>query len=274
MIIHKTNDQRLRSMKCDCSRCSGLCCTALFFSKVDGFPINKSAGIPCINLLKDYSCKIHPQLESKKMKGCMGYDCFGAGQQVTQIVYRGDTWDNNPDKSGEIFDVFTAVYDLYQILFYLEEALLIIPAQSLVDTLHSLIDENMQICNDSPHNILSFDIDEYRNRANNVLKQVCKLIEQSLNIDTHKLPGSFFAGKFKGQNMSGADLSTKLLIAADFENCLFNGTVFLGADTRDTNFNNADLRESVFLTQGQVNSAIGNRSTKLPAYLEYPSTWR
>lgn len=49
---------------------------------------------------------------------------------------------------------------------------------------------------------------------------------------------------------------------------------FLGADTRDTNFNNADLSEAVFLTQGQVNSAKGNCNTKLPYHLDYPSTWK
>lgn len=74
--------------------------------------------------------------------------------------------------------------------------------------------------------------------------------------------------------MRGLDLSTKLLIAANFNNCVFDGTIFLGADTRDTDFCNADLREAVFLTQGQINAAKGNRNTKLPQYLDYPITWR
>lgn len=42
----------------------------------------------------------------------------------------------------------------------------------------------------------------------------------------------------------------------------------------DTNFSNADLREAIFLTQGQINSAKGNRSTKLPKHLDYPVTWK
>lgn len=261
-------------MKCDCAHCSGLCCVALFFSKVDGFPINKSAGYPCINLLKDYRCKIHSMLENKKMKGCLGYDCFGAGQHVTQVIYKGNTWDNTSEKSTEIFDVFIAVYDLFQIRYYLEESLLIIPAQSLEGSLQLLIDENIQICKQSPCDILSFDLEEYRDRANIVLKQVCKLLEQSLHPDTCKIPRSFFGGNFKGKDLSGSDLSTQLLIAADFENCIFNGTIFLGADTRDTNFTNSDLSQAVFLTQGQINSAKGSRSTKLPEHLDYPSTWR
>lgn len=63
--------------------------------------------------------------------------------------------------------------------------------------------------------------------------------------------------------MSGVDLSMKLLIATNFEGCIFDGTIFLGADTRDTNFSNADLREAVFLTQGQINCAKGK---KIPRY--------
>lgn len=35
----------------DCSRCSGLCCIALYCFKSDGFPQNKPIGKPCINLI-------------------------------------------------------------------------------------------------------------------------------------------------------------------------------------------------------------------------------
>ncbi|WP_279006933.1 pentapeptide repeat-containing protein [Thomasclavelia cocleata] len=50
--------------------------------------------------------------------------------------------------------------------------------------------------------------------------------------------------------MSGLDLSMKLLIAANFDSCKFDNTIFLGADTRDANFNDADLTKALFLTQG------------------------
>ncbi len=123
MKVHEKDKGRLEQLKIDCSKCSGLCCTALFFSKIDGFPENKKAGKPCTNLENNYRCKIHHELEKSNMKGCIGYDCFGA-------------------------------------------------------------------------------------------------------------------------------------------------------DTRDTNFNNSDLREAVFLTQGQINSAKGNRNTKLPKHLDSPVTWK
>lgn len=46
------------------------------------------------------------------MKGCIGYDCFGACQQVTQSIYSGETWQNTLEKANEIFDVSLNVESL------------------------------------------------------------------------------------------------------------------------------------------------------------------
>lgn len=84
-----------------------------------------------------------------------------------------------------------------------------------------------------------------------------------------------FLGKhFKGKNLDGHNLSMSLLIAANLEQCSLRRTNFLGADMRDANIKNTDLSESLFLTQMQINSAKGNTATKLPAYLERPSSWQ
>lgn len=76
MNIHTKDRIRLEQFKAECSKCSGLCCTALFFSKMDGFPENKAAGKPCVNLEKNYRCRIHKDLEARNMKGCIGYEWF------------------------------------------------------------------------------------------------------------------------------------------------------------------------------------------------------
>lgn len=272
MKIHK-KDNKLGNLKVDCSNCSGLCCTALFFSKIDGFPENKVAGKPCSKLKEDYRCMIHSDLAKQNMKGCIGYDCFGAGQHVTQNIYKGETWKNSKLNSKEIFDVFIMVFQLYQIRYFLEEAITIIPAKELWEDIQKLIIENETMCNYSPENILNIEIDKYRDKVNNILKQVIASISNSFN-NKKKQVGNFLGKNFKNKDMSGYDLSMNLLIAANFDSCVFNGTVFLGADTRDTNFSNADLSEALFLTQGQVNSAKGNRNTKLPKHLDYPVTWR
>lgn len=274
MKIHEKNKGRLKELKVDCSKCSGLCCTALFFSKTDGFPENKEAGKPCIKLQNNYRCRIHHELEKHKMKGCIGYDCFGAGQHVTQYIYKGETWQTSQEQSKEIFDVFVIIFQLYQIRYFLEESKIIIPAKELWGDIQNLINENEALCNSDPQSILEIDIESYRNKVNIILKQVCNSIIKCFKNSDNKRSTEFFGKSFKKRDMSGLDLSMKLLIATNFDSCIFDGTIFLGADTRDTNFSNADLRETVFLTQGQINSAKGNRNTKLPKYLDYPITWK
>lgn len=274
MKIHEENKERLEQFKIDCSKCSGLCCTALFFSKIDGFPENKSAGKPCIKLQHNYRCMIHHELEKRNMKGCIGYDCFGAGQHVTQHIYKGETWQTAQEKSKEIFEVFVVIFQLYQIRYFLEESKTIIPAKELWSDIQNLINENEVLCNSDPQTILEIDYENYRDSINIILKQVCNSIIKCYKKSANKMPKEFFGKSFNRIDMSGIDLSMKLLIAANFDGCTFDGTIFLGADTRDTNFSNADLREAVFLTQGQINSARGNRNTKLPKHLDYPTTWK
>jgi uncharacterized protein YjbI with pentapeptide repeats len=70
------------NLKIDCQKCFGFCCVALYFSASEGFPTDKDAGKPCINLQSDFNCAVHKNLRQKGLKGCTAYDCFGAGQKV------------------------------------------------------------------------------------------------------------------------------------------------------------------------------------------------
>lgn len=274
MKVHEENKGRFEQFKADCSKCSGLCCTALFFSKIDGFPENKKAGKPCIKLQNDYYCKIYLELEKHNMKGCIGYDCFGAGQHVTQVIYKGETWQTLPDQSEEIFHVFLIIFQLFQIRYFLEESKIIIPAKELWSDIQKMINENKALCNYTPESILNIDIESYRNKVNIILKKVRNFIIKSFKNSDNIEITDYLGKNFSKRDMSGLDLSMKLLIASNFESCIFDGTVFLGADTRDTNFSNSDLRYAVFLTQGQINTAKGNTNTKLPKHLYYPITWK
>lgn len=263
----------LEELKIDCSKCSGLCCVALFFSKMDGFPEDKTAGIPCVNLQNDFKCKIHSELIKRKMRGCIGYDCFGAGQKVTQVIYNSSNWRTEPPKAQEMYDVFLAIFQLHQILDFLAEAKTIIPARALWGDIKVLIKEGREVCNSTPQYILAYDIEKYKGQVNETLKKVSNLIRANYNPIKEEHNKNFIGKSYKEKNLSGKDFTMSLLIAADFEKCSFHGANFLGADTRDTNFSSADLSEAVFLTQGQVNSAKGNSHTKLPVNLCRPTTW-
>ena len=73
---------KLSGLKTDCCGCRGFCCRALFFFKSDGFPYDKPAKRNCKNLLADYRCKIHDQLEIVNYYGCINYDCLGPGHII------------------------------------------------------------------------------------------------------------------------------------------------------------------------------------------------
>ena len=63
------------------------------------------------------------------MGGCTSYECFGAGQHVTQVVYGGATW-RDADGGAEMFAVFAVVQRLHEMLVLLDQASALAPARS------------------------------------------------------------------------------------------------------------------------------------------------
>lgn len=270
-VIDSNYDKLQAKLKIDCEKCSGLCCVALYCMKTDGFPANKEAGIPCKYLNSDFRCDIHSKLVSKNMRGCLAYDCFGAGQKVTQNIYPDIDWKSAPDKAKEIFHVFHTIFQLHQIEWYLLESLTLISDEHLKSEIKAFISENEQMTTQLPHDILNVDVEKYRLKVNQALKRMSDGITYYKS-DVNKTK-DFIGKDFKRTNLSGRDFSMSLMIAANLEGCNLCHANFLGADMRDTNIKNTDLSECVFLTQMQINSAKGNSYTKLPKNLSHPISW-
>lgn len=271
LIVEDRNESyRLTS---DCSKCSGLCCIALYCFQSDGFPQNKPIGKPCIHLMDNYKCKIHSNLESMGMRGCIAYDCFGAGQYLTENIYGGVTWQTQPKRTKEICDMFVLVYRLFQLRFFLYESKKLASSELLLAEISRLLQENDMICRLPIEEMMQYLIEEYQDRVNSVLKRACIALTNYLGIKNN-FGQNFLNRNFAGKDLSGVDFNMKPLIASDFRNCQLKGATFIGADTRDANFDGADLREAVFLSQGQINAAKGSCRTKLPDHLKYPDTWR
>lgn len=265
-------DDLRKNLKIDCKKCSGLCCVALYCTKTDGFPANKEAGIPCKHLDSDFSCKIHSRLADNNYKGCLAYDCFGAGQRTTQLYLSDGTWETNSEQKDKLFQVFIIVYQLHQMLWYLVEAFTLTSDELLKSTIDLLISENEQMLQQPMDHIAMLDLSEYRSNVNIVLKQISTDI--SANDTSSQIHGLNYLGKnFKKANLDRKNFSMSLMIAANLSGCSLKNTNFLGADLRDANIRNADLSKSIFLTQMQINSAIGNSNTKIPIYLTRPATW-
>lgn len=259
-------------LKVNCPKCSGLCCVALYCRKMDGFPANKEAGKPCKHLLSDFRCAIYPELITKKMRGCLAYDCFGAGQKTTQYYFPDSDWKVMPKQRDEIFRTFAVVFQLHQMLWYLIQAFSLASDEHLKSAIEVLILENEKMTHRPPQEILQLDIEHRRLKVNKVLKQLINMITRhtSQAIRNHDYSGQ----DFNRGNLDGRDLSMTLMIAANLEACSLKRTILLGADMRGANLKDTDLSESVFLTQMQINSAIGNSNTKIPVYLSRPNSWQ
>lgn len=258
-------------LRIDCASCSGLCCVALYCMKTDGFPADKAAGVPCRHLMGDHRCDIHRELAARNMRGCLAYDCFGAGQKVTQALSPGVDWRSSPHRADEIFQAFLAVARLHQMEWYLLEALALTAEQTLEAELDALIAQNERLTALPPGELMGRETEAYQADVNRLLRQVCADLPKAAPKST--AGKDHFGKRFHRATLDGADFSMALLIAADLEGCSLRGANLLGADMRDANIKNTDLSGCAFLTQMQLNSARGNANTKLPPHLTRPAAW-
>ena len=99
----------------DCDRCVGLCCVLLPFRASAGFGVDKAGGEACDHLDPRDRCRIHGELAETGWSGCVAFDCFGAGQQVTQVTYAGASWRDHGNLA-EMGAVFTVMRELHEML--------------------------------------------------------------------------------------------------------------------------------------------------------------
>lgn len=276
------SSSNINNFRVDCSKCFGFCCTALYFSASEGFPTNKEAGKPCINLQSDFRCSVHKSLREKGLKGCTAYDCFGAGQRVAQVTYGGKCWREAPESSKEMFEVFLIMRQLHEMLWYLSEALTLQPAQLIKDQLISMYNQTESLTDLSPKALISLDVDAHRTKVNSLLLQTSELVRAKFrsmqkSSSRGKTPKTgrfgFMGADLRKSNLIGADLRGALLIAANLSGTDLSGADLIGADLRDTDLSGANLKDAIFLTQGQINSAKGDSKTGLPLSIVRPSHW-
>jgi uncharacterized protein YjbI with pentapeptide repeats len=77
----------------------------------------------------------------------------------------------------------------------------------------------------------------------------------------------------RGVDLRGADLRGACLVAADLRGADLTLADLTGADLRDADLAGADLRAALFLVQSQVDSARGDRRTRLPPSVRRPAHW-
>ncbi|KAA9028451.1 pentapeptide repeat-containing protein [Niallia endozanthoxylica] len=281
-LPHSLCDKSRDTLRADCANCFGLCCVALPFAASADFAVDKDSGTPCSNLQEDFRCRIHTNLRQKGFRGCAVYECFGAGQKISQITFDGKDWRDNPETAKDMFEVFPIMQQLHEILWYLTEALSRKETVSIHSDLQKSIEKTEELTFLPPDSLMELDIPVLRAEVNTLLLRTSELvraeaIQKNRKSTRRQKPygrGTDLIGaNLRKKDLSGANLRGALLIAADLREADLRYSDVIGADFRDANLSGADLTGSIFLTQDQLNSAKGNPRTKLPQDLKHPSHW-
>ncbi len=262
------------ALRGDCESCFGLCCVALPFAASADFAVNKPAGKPCTNLQTDFRCGIHTRLRKQGFPGCTVYDCFGAGQKVSQVTFGGQDWRQAPDTAQQMFDVFPVMRQLHELLWYLNEALALPAARPVHADVRRLLDETEALTRRDSASLLEVDVPGHRQKVNVLLLRTSELVRAKTGRKTKNHRGADLMGaRLKRADLRGANLRGAYLIAADLSGADLRMADLIGADFRDADLSGADLTGSIFLTQPQINAAKGDAATKLPPALTRPPHW-
>jgi len=258
-----------RELRADCARCFGLCCVAPAFATSSDFAIDKPAGQPCPHLAASFRCAIHPRLRPLGFPGCAAYDCFGAGQRVSQITFGGRDWRSAPDTARPMFDAFAIMRQLHELLWYLGEALALAGARPLHAALGDARDAIERLTRLGPDELVGVDPAAHRRTCGDLLGRASELARagaEPVGID------------LRGADRIGADLRRADLRAASLRGARLIGADLrladlIGADLRGARLAGADLRDSLFVVQSQLDAAIGDRTTRLPRGRVRPVHW-
>lgn len=279
---NKINPSNRSNLHADCENCFGLCCVALPYAASADFANDKESGKPCHHLQADFRCSIHNSLRKQGFKGCTVYECFGAGQKVSQFTFKGVDWNMAPESAKQMFDVFPIMKQLHEMLIFLNEALNLDAVDSIRRELRQMLDETERLTYLDPKSILELDVPSHRENVNKLLLKLSEFVRAKYQSSKKgkksplksNSPGADLIGaKLKGADLRGDNLRGAYLIAADLRNADLGGADLIGADFRDADLSGANLTESIFLTQAQINAAKGNEMTKLPPTLSHPVHW-
>ncbi|MEO5665240.1 MAG: pentapeptide repeat-containing protein [Nocardioides sp.] len=232
-------------LQADCSQCFALCCVLLPMQKGESFPVTKSGGRPCHNLGADDRCGIHADLTEQGWSGCVAFDCFGAGQQVSQVTYAGVSWREH-DNLGEMAAVLSVMRQLHEMLALLDEAV----RRSEPDA-GPLIEHLVGLIGGTPDELLAIDIDDLRSVVGAVLSETSRRVRAGWP-DALDLAGQDLAGRdLRELDLRGAALRGALMLGVDLRDCDLTDADLLGADLRGADARGADLSGALFLTIAQ-----------------------
>jgi hypothetical protein len=241
-----------RVLEADCGSCAALCCVAPAFAKSSDFAINKAPGRPCPNLnQEDFRCAIHERLDEQGFHGCVVFDCFGAGQRITQEIFGGRSWREEPD----MLALLPVVRQLHELMWLLTEALKLDEAKKIHPKLREALAETDRLAGQKGWGREGLDLDAYRKKLNPLLQKASELARVNTPKKDHR-GANLIGRRMRGADLRGASLRGALLIGADLREADLRRADFTGADLRGTDLRGADLTGALFLTKAQLRAAV------------------
>ncbi|MEV0717392.1 pentapeptide repeat-containing protein [Asanoa sp. NPDC050611] len=258
-------------LSADCSRCVGLCCVVPAFAKSVDFAIDKPARQPCPNLGGDFRCGIHHKLRTSGFRGCTVYDCFGAGQHLTQGTFGGGVdWRDDP----AMLAAFPVMRELHELLWYLTAALDLKLPRAQLAALETARAQTAALTEGSAAELTKLDVAPHWAAVNDLLVRASATVRGIATGPRRERRGADLVGKdLRRTDLRAANLRGAYLIGADLRGADLSWTDLIGADLRDADLRGARLRTALFLTQPQVDSARGDDGTALPNGLRRPDHW-
>ncbi|MGK5679085.1 pentapeptide repeat-containing protein [Actinoplanes sp. URMC 104] len=253
-----------RELRADCSRCAALCCVAPAFAKSSDFAINKPAGTPCRNLGGDFLCTIHERLDQRGFHGCVVFDCFGAGQRLTQETFGGQDWQARPELAGPMFAALPVMRQLHELMWYVTEALKLGEAKPVHPKLRDALAKTDQLAAGSAEELMRLDLDAHRSRVNPLLQRASELARAGIRNRMDHRGANLIGRRMRGADLRGASFRGALLIGADLRDADLRRADFTGADLRGTDLRGADLTGVLFLTESQRRAAVTETAIETP----------
>ena len=264
-------------LRADCADCFGLCCVALPFAKSHDFAHDKNAGTPCRNLQDDFRCGIHARLRDEGYPGCTVFDCFGAGQKVSQVTFEGVSWRERPETARAMYEAFPVMRRLHELLWYLDDVLELDAARSVHRAARRARADIERLTRARADELVAADVPAVRGEVNALLLKASELaragVPGALGRKKNHRGADLVGARFQKADLKGANLRGALLVAADLTGADLRSADLIGADLRDARLAGADLTGALFLTQAQLNAARGDAATRLPGAVERPAHW-
>ena len=96
----------MSKFRADCSRCCGLCCVVPDQTAQQGFAVDKPADTPCVHLTEKHRCAIYGNRTRLGYPACTTFECFGAGQWVSENLFGSADWKRSPKLAIEMFAAY------------------------------------------------------------------------------------------------------------------------------------------------------------------------